>query len=134
MHNLFEGVIPYEIKLLLQYLTEIKYCTVAILNSCINLFDFGYSELSDKPSLIDEKVLRSPNQKIRQSATKMWSLAVYLPLLINDLVPKGCEEWDLFILLKICSIAASWQIKSNTISYLEILIEEHHTKFRQFIS
>ncbi len=96
--------------------------------------DFGYSELSDKPSLIDEKVLRSPDQKIRQSATKMWSLAVYLPLLINDLVPKGCEEWDLFILLKICCIAASWQIKSNTISYLEILIEEHHTKFRQFIS
>ncbi len=77
-------------------------------------------------------MLKSPDQKIRQSATKMWSLAVYLPLLIGDLVPKGCEEWDLFIiLLNICSIAASWQIKSNTTSYLEILIEEHHTKFRQ---
>ncbi len=48
---------------------------------------------------------------------------------LGDLVPKGCEEWDLFIIsLKICSIAASWQIKSNTISYLEILIEELHTK------
>ncbi len=62
MHDLFEGVIPCEMKLLLQYLTEKKYCTVAILNSRINSFDFGYSELPDKPSLIDAKVLKSPDQ------------------------------------------------------------------------
>ena len=61
----------------------------------------------------------------------MWFLAVYLPLLIGYLVPEDCKFWSLYILLlKICSIATSWQIKPDTISYLSVLIEEHHTQFK----
>lgn len=86
LHDLLEGVVPYELKLLLNYLIENKYITVAIVNERINSFDFGYSELSDKPSLLDERVLKSNDQKIWQSASKMWLLAVYFPLLVGDLV------------------------------------------------
>ena len=61
----------------------------------------------------------------------MWLLAVTTPLLIGDLVPEDCESWTLYItLLKICSIACSWNVKPSCISYLRILIEEHHCKFR----
>lgn len=131
MHDLLEGVIPYEMKLLLNHLINEKYFTISTLNYRLRCFDFGYSELSDKPSQFDEKSIKSAGQKIRQSASKMWSLAIYLPLLIGDLVPEGCKERDLFILLlKICSIAASWEVRRETIPYLKILIEEHHTKFK----
>ena len=46
-------------------------------------------------------------------------------------MPEDCKYWLLYILhLKICNIATSWQIKPDTISYLGILIEEHHTQFK----
>lgn len=123
---------PYEMKLLLNHLVKEKYFNIATLNQRLRCFDFSYTEVSDKPSELDDKVLKNPGQKIRQSASKMWMLAVYLPLLIGDLVPEGCEFWDLYmLLLRICSIAASWQIQPDTIPYLSILIEEHHSKFRE---
>ena len=130
MHDLLEGVIPYEMKLMLKELVAQKYLTIATLNERLRCFDFGYSELSDKPSEIDVKVIA--DHSLRQSASKMWLLAIYLPLLVGDLIPEDCKVWKLFILLlRICSITASWQIEPNTIAYLEILIQEHHIKFRQ---
>ena len=62
----------------------------------------------------------------------MWTLAIYLPLLISDLIPEDCEEWELFLLLlRIYIIAASWEVKPP---YLSVLIEEHHSKFIQLYS
>lgn len=132
MHDLFEGVVPYEMKLLLTHLANSKYFTIATFNERLRRFNFGYTERSDIPSELDEKnFIRKPDQKIRQSASKMWLLAVILPLLVGDLVPDDCVYWDLYtILLRICSIACSWQVKPDTISYLRVLIEEHHTQFK----
>ena len=49
----------------------------------------------------------------------MWTLAIYLPLLVGDLIPEECEEWELFlVLLRICSIAESWEVKPDNIPYL----------------
>ena len=119
MHDIFEGVVQCELKLLLAHLVSVKHFTIDVLNDRLRRFDFGYSELSDKPSELDEKVIKSADQKIRQSAAKMWSLPVFLPLLVGDLVPEKCEAWDFFILLlKICSIAVSWKIEPENIPYL----------------
>ena len=130
MHDLLEGVVPYEMKLLLKHLVGAKYFSMSTLNDRLKRFDFGYSELSDVPSEIDEKVIRTVS-KIRQSASKMWTLAVYFPLLVGDLVPEDDEHFNLFLtLIKVCTIATSWEIAPDAISYLGILIEEHHTQFR----
>ena len=107
MHDLFEGVVPCEIKLLL--LIHSKYLTISVFNDRLRQFDFGYTEISDKPSKLDENIPKKPEQKIRQSASQMWLLAIILPLLIGDLVPDDSEVWALYhILLRICSIAVSW--------------------------
>ena len=96
MHDLFEGVIPYEMKLLLAHLVNAKYFTIGTVNERLRQFDFGYTERSDIPSQLDEKnFMRKPEQKIRQSASKMWLLAIVLPLLVGDLVPENCEFWIL---------------------------------------
>ena len=91
-------------KLLLTHLVNANYFTISTLNDRLRRFDFGYIEQSDIPSMFDEKTfLKNPEQKIRQSASKMWLLAIMLPLLVGDLVPEDCEEWNLFIiLLRIC--------------------------------
>ena len=94
-------------------------------------FDFGYTETCDISSVIDEKVVKN-DKKIRQSAAQMLLLATYLPLLIGDVIPEDSEHFLLFlILLRICSIAISWEIPPEVIGYLGTLIEEYHVKFKR---
>ena len=54
MHDLFEGVIPYQMKLLLCHCVGKKYFTIEELNVRIAAFDF----LDNKPSEIDSSVCR----------------------------------------------------------------------------
>lgn len=64
MHDLFEGVVPYELKLLIAQLVN-KFFTIATLNNRLKQFDFGYIERSDIPSPLDEKTFeRSQDQAI----------------------------------------------------------------------
>ncbi len=122
MHDLLEGVVPYEMRLLLTFLVNAKHITIPTLNDRLKRFDFGYTESSDRPSPIDENIVK----KVRQSATKMWILATFLPLLIGDLIPDDCEHYALFhLLLKICTVAMAWETSPGAVSYLRVLIEEH---------
>lgn len=120
MHDLLEGIIPYEMKLLLTHLVvDSKYFTIATLNDRLKRFNFGYSELSDVPSEIDEKVVKNVDTKIRQSASRMWAFATFFPLLVGDLIPEDDQRYSLFLLLiKICSIAMSWEVSLDMISYI----------------
>ena len=124
MHNIFEGVVPYEMKLLIDFCSNTQsYFSLATLNHRIVSFDYGYSEMGDKPAIIHES-------KLRQTASQMWLLARMFPLLVGDLVPQDCQNWLCFLKpLKICEICTSTQLTPDYAAYLEVLIEEHHTEF-----
>ena len=128
MHDLFEGVVPYELKYLLHHCVESKYFTITELNNRIVHFDFP----EDTPSEIDPAVGRHPDtSKIRQSACQMIALAYGLPLLVGDKVPLSDEKWESFLLLlKICSIALSPVCTYDTVAYLHVLVEEKLATFQ----
>jgi hypothetical protein len=122
MHDLFEGVIPYELGLFLRHHSCF---TVGTLNHRLNAFDFGYSEVGDKPSSIDGEF------KLRQTASQRL-FARILPLLVGDLIPRGDSHWGcLLILLEISRICSAPVLSADTAAYLEVLIEEHHTRFKK---
>ena len=123
MHDLFEGVVPYELKCFLFHCIEARLFSFKQLNDRISRFDFN----EDRPSLIQ---LRNEDQKIRQSASQMIVLTRELPMLVADLIPETDEHWKSFIiLLKICSIALSPITTPDTVAYLRVLIEEKLTLF-----
>lgn len=67
MHDIFEGVVPYELKLLIDFCSNTQsYFSLA------TRFDYGYSEMGDKPAIIHES-------KLRQTASQMWLLARMFP-------------------------------------------------------
>lgn len=49
MHVLFEGVVPLELKLMLQEFVRKKYFDMEFLNSRIENFTYGKKEIRDKP-------------------------------------------------------------------------------------
>lgn len=59
MHDLLEGVIQYETKLLLIQLIEKRYFKIKNLNSHIESLELPYGTESSKPAIIQQKVLYS---------------------------------------------------------------------------
>lgn len=109
-------------KLLLHHCTSKSYFTVQILNHRLSAFDFGYSELGDKPAPIAEE------SKIRQTASQMWLFARIFP---GDLVHRDDPNWKCFLkLLEICEICTAPVLSADDVSCLELLIEEHHIQFK----
>ena len=129
MHDLLEGVVPYELKLMLKYyVRECRYFTLSQLNERLINYEFGYTETADKPSALCD--IRPEGISLRQSAAQMWLLATTIAFLIGDFVPESCQHWQCFLLLlKICSISAAWSLSDSSIDYLSIIIEEHHDLF-----
>jgi len=104
MHDILEGVAPLEIKLMLQhFIYEQKLFTLDQLNDRMKSFDYGVTNAKNKPSAIHN--LRTSENPIKQNASQMWCLILFLPFLIGNFISEGESHWKLFLLLKeICSI------------------------------
>ncbi len=70
MHDLFEGVVPYQMKLLLFHCVGEKFFTIDELNEQMAAFDF----CTNKPSEIDANLFRRSDSKLRQSASQMMTV------------------------------------------------------------
>lgn len=128
MHDLFEGVVPYELKRLLLHCIQKKYFTLDTLNDRIERFDF----VSNKPSRLDKDSSKKNSIKIRQSASQMIELSFHLPLIIADKVPDDDKNWQSFLLLlKICRIALSPVCTYDTAAYFKLIVEEKLVVFKE---
>ena len=88
-------------------------------------FDFGYSELGDRPAPTQDE------SKLRQTASQMWLLTTIFPILVGDLIPRDNRKWNCFLkLARICERCVAPVLSADSAAYLEILIEEHHQQFR----
>ena len=73
MHDQLEGVLPLEIKLLLKkYIKVEEYITLGTLNERIRTFDYGSSDISNKPSQIKEQALTNNSASLSQLGTKQY--------------------------------------------------------------
>lgn len=125
MHDLYEGIVPYELKLLLRHCLNSMYFTVDELNGRIERYGFDCNE----PRLLYSSAIRGSESKIRQSASQMMSPSHNLPLVIGDKIPEDDRHWVSFLLLlRICQISNSPICSPDTICYLRVLIEVHLRK------
>lgn len=128
MHDLFEGVVPYHMGLLLNYCVGEKFFTIEELNERIATFDF----LDNKPSEIDSNLCKRSDSKVKQSASQMMALCREFALIIGDKIPENDSHWQLFlILLRICSIAVVPSCTHDLMAYLRICVEEYLRTFRE---
>jgi len=131
MHDQLEGVLPLEVKLLLQrYITVESYFTLSILNDRIAEFNYPLVDVSNKPSSIKQQALNTDSATLSQSAAQMWCLARMLPLLIGDLIPVTDNHWENFLrLLKIEEIVFAPRTTTQLAAYLAFLTEEYLDEF-----
>lgn len=67
MHDVLEGLLQYEVKELLKYaINEQHFFTLDNLNHWIQNFDYGYPDVSNKPSVISSATLNSNTNSLKQ--------------------------------------------------------------------
>ena len=130
MHDILEGIAQYEIKLILRYCIESKFFTLEEYNHRILYFNYGSTE-TDKPGIVTSQRLRSDDKSFHLSSAQTLLLCRILPLLIGERVPQDNQHWKCFLLLlKIVHIVACPVISKGCCAYLRVLIDEHHSTFR----
>ena len=67
MHDLLEGALQYEVKLLLNYMIESCSLTVHEFNSRLENVDLGYMEKRNKPTAISVKTMNSDGNSLKQN-------------------------------------------------------------------
>ena len=131
MHLLLEGIVPYEVKLMLKAFILIeRYFTLDYLNARIENFPYTAEELRDKPTTIDRQVLVSNDNKLKQTAEQMKILLLCLPMIIGDTVPIEEPKWKTFLLLIQIVLISFSPIASSDLAFtLKGLIAVHHHQF-----
>ena len=78
MHDVLEGALPLEMKLMLGQLVFVeKLFTVAQFQACLDCLDLGYMEVCDRPTPITDAILRATDSSSFKQAG-MCILAMYL--------------------------------------------------------
>ena len=134
-HDLLEGVVGKEMKLVLKHLVyTCKVITVANINNRIATFSYGLIESKNKPSSnFSEQMLKNEQDwSIKQKAAQSWCLIRHFPLIFRDLFDEDDPYLEMILfLLQILEIVFAEKIVVGQIALLESLIFQHHILYKQ---
>ncbi len=126
MHDILEGVAPYEMALVLRSLIGQGYFTVEKLNKVIKRWPFGPLDRLDRPV----EIATDFGDKIQQNAGRTWCLLRMLPLMIGEWIPEN-NVYHQFLcdLVDIVEMAFSFSLSTPLISLLQTKIQDHLQEF-----
>lgn len=67
MHDVLEGVLEYEVKELIKYLTSERIISITALNNVILSFPYGGSDVINRPTEISANQITASDHKLRQN-------------------------------------------------------------------
>ncbi|KAG1673612.1 Zinc finger protein ZXDC [Nymphon striatum] len=122
-HDLFEGVVNYDVALFVQYyIKEKKWFTYSELNR--RILHFKYLG-SDKNNGLCEVNLNG--EKLGGQAVQNWYFLRFLPLIIGYKISEPADPvWQMFLQLKyIVELVCAPKINEANIAYLAVLIDQY---------
>lgn len=130
VHDLFEGIVPFEIALSLTVFSSKKYFTLEHLNKAIQNFPFKWNDKTNRPHTVP--LTFSARRTVGGNAHENWSLLRFFPFLIGDRVPANEPAWQLLNDLKdIVDLVVAPSHTKASIAYLAFKISEHRIRFQE---
>lgn len=132
MHVLLEGLLPYEMSLLLTHCIDMKkYFSLNWLNSQIDSYPYSLATSCSKPEPIQRKHY-FVDAHVKQTASGMLSLISFLPFIMARKVERGDKKWLTFLkLIQITFVCHNPYAAQETVEDLRNLVESHHLNFRR---
>ena len=76
MHDLLEGTLQYETKLILKHVIGQRYVTYKDFADLLEGLELGYMEMDDRPTVIPARVISSDDKHLGQKGTNSCELNV----------------------------------------------------------
>lgn len=121
-HDLFEGIIPYDLCLIFKHFIKVKKIfTYNLLNRKIKKFPFKNDDAANKPGYF------SPKNKIVGHAVQNWCLIRFITLIIEEsVIDRNDPVWKLLCLLQeITALICTRTVNEGQVAYLKLLIAEY---------
>ena len=126
MHDLLEGVIPFEMALILKVLLSKDYFSLEDLNHSITHWPYGPLDKRNKPVVIASTF----GDSISQNAGRTWCLLRLLPLMIGSKVPESDLHWQFFLELKnIAELVFAPRLAVGNVILMQRKIQDHLESF-----
>lgn len=122
-HDIFEGVLSYDVALYFKYfIKKKKWLTYSLLNRRIKQFKYKGSDALTKPCTVNFE-----SSKLSGQAIQNWNLLRLLPVLIGDKVQNPEDDvWQLTLQLKdIVDLICAQKNSLSQVAYLDIIIQEY---------
>lgn len=122
-HDLFEGIVSYDVALFLKYFIKTKkWFTYSILNRRIKQFKYKGSDALTKPCSVNPVACKLSGQAVQN-----WNFLRLLPVLIGDKVQDPDDDvWQLTLQLKdVVDLVCAQKISVPQVAYLEITIQDY---------
>lgn len=119
-HDLFEGVVDYDLSLCLHFLvTTRKWFSYTLLNSRIKSFP---GESANKPNVVQSK-----GEKLGVQAAQNWWLLRFLLILFYDKSADAKDEvWQLLLLLReFAEFVCAPKIAESQVAYMKVILDEY---------
>ena len=107
--------------------------TLNELNDFVQNFNYGYTELKDKPVKIEADDLTSPFKNLEQTAVQVWLLSRVFSFWREPFADRFPNVWKVFqTILEITAIWCSNKISINILGYMYIkcLVKGHFELFK----
>lgn len=129
-HDLFEGIVPFEIALCLTVLISKQYFSLSYLNKLIAEFPYQWTDKVNRPHAIP--VTFASRKTVGGNCHENWNLIRFLPLLVGPIVPAREPAWELLLDLKdIIDILVCPVQTEESVAYLSFKIAEHQVRFQE---
>ncbi|XP_064641941.1 uncharacterized protein LOC135496511 [Lineus longissimus] len=121
-HDLFEGIVRYDLAFFIKDLVKKGWFNYDFLNRMIRKVSLKLFDMRDKPPDLSSK-----GEKLSGHAAENWCLLRNLPLFLHLKVQNPEDEtWKLILLLReIVELVCSPKIAEGQVAYLLVLIEEY---------
>lgn len=131
MHVILEGASSRALYFVLKWFLDNSLFTLDELNHFVQNFNYGYSEMKDKPVKIELDDLNSPFSNLGQTPVQIWLLSrivTFFAAPFSDMFP---DVWRVLqTILEITAICCSKKISINILGYLKCLVQEHLQLFK----
>jgi hypothetical protein len=126
MHDFLEGIVPFELSLVLAELSGSGYITLDSLNLAVSFFNYSLADRNSRPPTLSSLF------SLKMSASEMWCFLRNLPLMIAHCIPRDNVYWKLILLLlDIADIVFAPAITKGSSEFLARLIDDHHSYFKE---
>lgn len=127
-HDLFEGIVAFDLILYIQYFVTNNWFTLDYLNKRIENFPYSLEDRKSKPCTIS-----STNTKVPGGACQIWNFLRLFPILISDkILEVDNDVWMCILLLnEIVEIVCAPVIHKSYLPYLQNIIFQYLSMRKQ---